>query len=115
MSIEIEDIVNLCVYKRLVQVAKAKELITYSEIVPLIDTKINSPRDPRLGKILREICSYEVHNGRPMLGSVVVHKIDRRPGIGYFKGAENLGLFSGGEKFTWESELDKVYRYWSSH
>ncbi|MFC2045776.1 hypothetical protein ACFLUH_03765 [Chloroflexota bacterium] len=107
---------NQRVYQKLKQVARDKGLVTYSEIAPLIDTGIRSPRDPRLGKILREICSYEVQHGRPMLGSVVVHKVDRQPGKGYFKGANILGLFSGGDKFAfWESELDRVYHYWSSH
>ena len=111
-----ESILDVRVYDKLVQVARAKSLVTYSEIAPLVTGKINSPRSPMLGKILRNICSYEVQHGRPMLGSVVVHKTDGHPGKGYFKGARILGLLVGGEELNfWQSELDRVYLYWSSH
>jgi len=111
-----ESTVDRRVYQKLIQVARSGSLISYSEIAPLVTDKINSPRSPVLGKVLRGICSYEVKHGRPMLGSVVVHKTDGHPGKGYFKGAWSLGLFSGGEELIfWKAELEKVYRYWSSH
>ena len=104
------------VYERLKQVARARKLVTYAEIAPLTDLGITNPRDPRLGKILREICSYEVQHGRPMLGAVVIRKADSRPGDGFFEGARNLGLFCGSDKLAfWARELNRVYSYWSSH
>lgn len=107
---------NQRVYQKLQEVARERGLITYSEIAPLIDSKIRSPRDPRLGKALRGICSYEVQHGRPMLGAVVVRRSDRHPGKGFFKGANVLGLFSEGDRLAfWEAERDRVYRYWVAH
>ena len=106
---------NQPVYEKLKRVARARGLVTYSEIAPLAGLNITNPRDPRLGKILSEICSYEVQHGRPMLGAVVVRKAGNHPGGGFFKGARGLGLFHGSDKVAfWTSELDRVYAYWSS-
>jgi len=114
--VAVEFSLNQSVYEKLKQVARARGLVTYGEIAPLAGLGITSPRDPRLGKILREICAYETQHGRPMLGAVVVHKADRRPGKGFFKGAGALGLFFEGDKLAfWEHELNRVHHYWSSH
>ncbi len=107
---------NQRVYEALKQVARARGVVTYSEVASLIGLGITNPRDPRLRKILHEICSYEVEHGRPMLGAVVVRKADKHPGEGFFKRARELGLFRESDKLAfWASELSKVYAYWSSH
>jgi hypothetical protein len=111
-----DSTLNRCVYEKLILVARARGLLTYTEIAPLVDSKITSPRDPKIAQTLHEICSYEVRHGRPMLGSVVVRRADKHPGKGYFKGAQKLGLFSVGDELTfWQSELNRVYHYWSAH
>ena len=107
--------VNERVYEKLRQVARARKLVTYAEVALLADSGIANPRDPRLGRILHGICGYEVQQGRPMLGAVVVRKADNRPGEGFFREASGLGLFRGSDKLAfWASELDKVYTCWSS-
>jgi len=107
---------NQCVYEKLKEVARARRVITYSEIAPLTDLGITNPRDPRLANVLHEICSHEVQHGRPMLGAVVMRKGGNCPGDGFFKGAREMGRFCGDDKLAfWASELKKVHTYWSSH
>ena len=102
------------VYERLKEVARAKGMIYYSEIAPVADVG-----QRRIGPILGEICKNEVRQGRPMLGSVVVRKDSHMPGEGFFKGAQELGLFQGStdkdRREFWVQELKKVHGYWSSH
>ena len=107
---------NERLYEKLKQVARARRLVTYAEIVPLVGLGITNPRDPRLSKILHQICTCEVGQGRPMLGAVVVRKADSHPGEGFFNGARALGLLRESDKLSfWINELDRVYNYWSTH
>ena len=101
------------VYEKLKQVARVRSVITYGEIASLAGLGITNPRHPRLAQILAEICAYEVQQGHPMLGAVVVRKADNIPGEGFFKLARSLGRFQGDDKLAfWNGELDKVYNYW---
>ena len=113
---EVERSLNQPVYQKLKQVARSRSLISYSEIVPLVGSGISSPRDPRLARILRNICSFEVEHGRPMLGAVVVRRADSRPGKGFIIGAIRLGVFHGDDELAfWNAELNRVYQYWSEN
>jgi len=102
------------VYERLKEVARANGMIYYSQIAPLAGVGQRS-----LGPILGEICKSEVHQGRPMLGAVVVRKDSHMAGEGFFKGARKLDLFQGStdkdKREFWVQELKKVHDYWSSH
>ena len=101
------------VYERLKEVARANGVIYYSQIAPVAGVGQRN-----LSPILGEICKGEVHQGRPMLGAVVVRKDSHMPGEGFFKGARKLGLFQGStdreRQEFWVQELKKVHGYWSS-
>jgi hypothetical protein len=102
------------VYEKLKEMARAKGMIYYSQIAPVAGVGQRN-----LGPILGEVCQSEVHQGRPMLGAVVVRKDSHMPGEGFFKGARKLGLFQGStdkeRREFWGQELKKVHGYWSSH
>ena len=102
------------VYERLKEVARASGVIHYSQIAPIAGV---GPRN--LGQILGEVCQGELHQGRPMLGAVVVRKDSHIPGQGFFKSARKMGLFQGStdkdKREFWVQELRKVHGYWSSH
>ena len=101
-------------YEKLKEVARAGGVIYYSQVAPVAGV---GPRN--LGQILGEVCQGEVHQGRPMLGAVVVRKDSHLPGQGFFKSARKLGLFQGSNdkerREFWVQELRKVHGYWSSH
>ena len=100
------------IYKKLKEVARAKCLITYSEIGREVGLKAN---DPQLWQILYEIDKQEYQAGRPMLAALVVHQKDRLPGKGFFTLALELGVYQGQNNSAfWGYELCKVHSYWSS-
>jgi hypothetical protein len=79
---------NQALYEKLKEVARARSVITYSDIAPLVGVDIRtSPGRREIGRLIAEVCAHEVEHGRPMLGSVVVRKDTGMPGDGYFKAA----------------------------
>jgi len=109
---------NQDLYEKLKGVARARSVITYSDIALLVGVDIRtSPGRREIGRLIAEVCAHEVEHGRPMLGSVVVRKDTGMPGDGYFKGACRLGQFDpDGQKDKrafWAEELERVYHHWS--
>ena len=104
---------NQALYQKLKEIARARSVITYSDIAPLVGVDIRTS----LGRLIAEVCAHEVAHGRPMLGSVVVRKNTGMPGDGYFKGACRLGQFDPdgkkGKRAFWAEELERVYDGWS--
>ena len=86
--------------QRLIEVAKNKETISYSELRPEAPQTLAIPLD--------EINKYEHREGRPLLSAVVTHKDgDRMSGDGFFRIAWELGQYKEGdpEEF-WRGELN---------
>lgn len=105
---------------KLREVARAGRLICYSEVASLVNLDMSTGHHRRkIGRLLSQICATEIRCGRPMLGSVVVGKTTGVPGEGYFRGAANLGRFSGQDdndrRSFWEAEVGRVHAYWSCH
>jgi len=104
------------IYKKLKEVARARKLITYTDIGEKVGLRAN---DPQLWQLLDKISRQEHEQGRPMLSAVVVQKEGEShgaPGDGFFKLARDLGVFREDNKYIfWVSELNVVYNYWSSH
>ena len=92
--------------QRLIQTARRKVTVTYSEL---------SPEAPRaIWPMLDQVNRYEVAEGRPMLTAVVVTKEARKPGIGFFTQARTLGRFDGNNwDDFWQRELQEVWDYWN--
>jgi len=59
------------IYQRLIEVARARRTIHYSEIAPLADLDMESPADRnRIAAILDEISRHEHDHGRPLLSGL---------------------------------------------
>lgn len=85
-------------YDRLVEAARASETVTYGELAEMLHMDFGNPNDRRrVGVLLGEISRFEVAAGRPMLSSVVIHKNDFQPGKGFFGLGQELGLVGAGE------------------
>ena len=81
------------VYDRLVEAAKAGETVTYGELGEMLHLDFANPlARKKIGEVLGEISRFDVAAGRPMLSSLVTHKDDFRPGTGFFKLGLELGL-----------------------
>ena len=99
----------------LVDCAKARQMIPYSELTPQIRSIRLEPHDARFFHFLGEISSAEAKAGRGMLTALVVHKSgDFQPGPGFFELAKDLGhKVDDIEKF-WIKEVKKVFATWAS-
>src|SRR4051794_37763614 len=85
-SIQKEDVmVNNAVYKKLVEIAKAKTTIQFVELARIADMPLDTDGDvAALGRVLDEIAEQDVASGRPLLPVLVVHGTRNMPGVGLF-------------------------------
>src|SRR4051812_40646931 len=95
--------------------AKLRGRIAYSELTPLISAVRFDPYDTRLSHLLGEVSVEEDAAGRGMLSAVVVHKNeDMQPGEGFFVLAKHLGRNTKDVLRFWITELNKVHDYWAN-
>ena len=100
--------------KILIERAKVRGMIPYSELVAAVQTICLEPESYALGAILGEISRSEDAAGRGMLSVIVVHKSDKQPGAGFFDLAHELGYDTSDRLKFWSDESNKVYAYWGS-
>ena len=99
----------------LIEVARRKGRIAYSELVQKIKSIDLEAHDPRLFHLLGEISSEEDGAGRGMLTAIVVHKSgDMQPGPGFFELAKSLGKDTSDILACWIKEFNKVHDYWAN-
>lgn len=98
----------------LVDRAKVRGMIPYSELVEQVKTIDLEPWSATLASMLGEISTEEDAAGRGMLTVIVVHKYgDMQPGPGFFELAEELGRDTSDILRCWIEELKRVHAYWS--
>lgn len=98
----------------LIERAKLRGMIPYSELVYQIHSVTLNPESYALFEMLGEISWEEDKAGRGMLSVIVVHKSgDMQPGPGFFKLAKKLGRDTSDILSCWIAELKKVHAYWS--
>ncbi len=99
----------------LIERAKLRNMIPYSELVENIHSIEVEAHDTRLFHLLGEVSSEEEAEGRGMLTVIVVHRHgDMQPGPGFFELAGRLGRDTSDILKCWIKELHKVHRYWSN-
>ena len=100
--------------KAMIDAARRRDLIPYSDLAARITSCILGPHDPRLARLLGDISTEEDEAGRGMLSVLVVHKTgDQKPGPGFFTLARSRGRDATDEDRCWIEELQKVYNAWS--
>ena len=105
-----EEVINI-----LIERARVRGMIPYSELVSEITSMQFEAHDPRLFKLLGEVSSSEDVKGRGMLSVIVVHKHgDMQPGPGFFDLAKRLGRDTNDIIDCWVKELKKVHAHWSN-
>jgi hypothetical protein len=99
----------------LVERARTQQTIAYLDLVRRIKAIDLQAQDARLDELLFQIATNEMCLGRGMLSVLVVHKTgDLRPGRGFYKCAESLGLDASNDERLWVSQLQQVYASWST-
>src|ERR1019366_4540937 len=90
----------------LIERAKLRDMIPYSELVEKITTIELEPNSFALAAMLGELSSEEDAVGRGMLSVIVVHKEgDMQPGPGFFELAGELGRDTSDILVCWVEEL----------
>jgi hypothetical protein len=95
----------------IIETAKAKHLITYSELTGRLQTAYVHYHSHILTQLLIDIGGEERAAGRPLLPALVVAKQTGRPGPGYFRVTPGEDE-SGDSIQEWENEVQRVYQYW---
>ncbi len=99
----------------LIQRAKLRGMIPYSDLARKIRAIHLEAHDQRLFHLLGEISSEEDAAGRGMLSVLVVHKLgDMQPGPGFFELAKQLGRDTSDILKCWVEELKRVHAVWSA-
>ena len=100
----------------LIDRAKVRGMIPYSDLVARVRAIDLEAHDQRLFAILGEVSTEEAHAGRGMLSALVVHKDgDMKPGPGFFDLAKSLGRNTSDVLECWVDELRKVHAYWGKN
>ena len=102
---------NNAVRDTLIATARARSLITYTDLGKVADLDVSeSEKVTDLGRLLDEIAIEDVKAGRPLLAAVVVRADSQMPSEGLFKFARKHGLMRGNDKMAfWAAELTRVY------
>jgi len=112
---------HIGIYARLVELARARQLTTYSDIAPLAGLSMDVEQDrERISQLLGEIAIHEASEGRPMLTAIVVHRgSDNNPGEGFFAITTQLGFFNGSRQQLprlefWVRQVQLVNEHWGA-
>ena len=98
----------------LIERARVRGMIPYSELVEKITAIALEPNSFALAAMLGEASAEEDEAGRGMLSVLVVHKIgDMQPGPGFFELAKQRGRNTRDILRCWIDELKKVHAVWS--
>jgi molybdopterin synthase catalytic subunit len=98
----------------MIERAKVRGSIPYSELVQQITAVKFNAHDTRLFHLLGEISVEESEANRGMLSVVVVHKHgDMQPGPGFFLLGQHLGHSTHDLLKFWVDQLKKVHAVWS--
>ena len=99
----------------LINVARRKGRIAYSELAVQINAIQIEAHDPRMFHLLGEISTAEDKAEKGMLTAIVVHKSgDMQPGPGFFELAKSLGKDTSDILVCWINEFNKVHDYWAN-
>jgi aromatic ring-opening dioxygenase catalytic subunit (LigB family) len=100
----------------LIECAKRRRFITYSQLAPQIVAVSVEYHDPRLNALLGQVATEEEQRGRGLLSVLVVHKLgDMQPGPGFYKLAEWFGRKIPDMTRFWVDEFNSVFDYWQQH
>lgn len=101
--------------EKLIEVAKRRGRIAYSELTAYIQAIQFDADDPRYWEMLGEISIEEAKQNRGMLSCLVVHRSgDMRPGPGFYKLAKYLGKQVNEVDRFWLNEFNRVHDIWAN-
>lgn len=102
-------------YKRLKDVARAGQTMTYAEAAQLLGLNSQDPCSvEEIDHLLGDIACQESAEGRPLLSAVVLHPDFGYPGKAFFQVARTVDANNCHDDRSYFSyELKKVHDYWA--
>jgi len=103
------------VYDRLVAAARARAVVTYTELGKSADLDVSDLAQlDRLVKILDRIAAADIRANRPLLVAVVIRADRGMPSKGFFDFARQHRLMKRQDEMGFfASELSRVYAAWA--
>ncbi|MBK8020691.1 MAG: hypothetical protein IPK19_04480 [Chloroflexi bacterium] len=101
-------------YAELIALAKARQIITYSDLALRLPSVYVHPGSYAFTRLLGEICDLEEEAGRGMICALVVSKATGMPGAGYFRGAAHRGRDVSDLDRCWQEECERVFDAWAN-
>jgi hypothetical protein len=98
----------------LIQFAKDKETVTYSQLTRMLQTVHIHYHSHILVRLLDELGDEEDAEGRPCLPALVVTKQTGMPGGGFFAElSTELSQSPDALEEYWRTRVDEVFEYWA--
>jgi hypothetical protein len=98
----------------LIQFARDKQTVTYSELTRMLQTTHIHYHSHILVRLLDELGNEEDSEGRPCLPALVVTKQTGMPGGGFFAGlSTQVNQSPDALEEYWRSRVDEVFEYWT--
>lgn len=117
LPIEIWDAAVDELHDLLVEVARRRATISYSDVVAAMRTVSLPPDSTAFHHMLGDVSARTFDDGAPLLSAVVVHKHDGKPGGGFARLARRLGFEvdenAAAEDAFWGQQLTAVHAWWS--
>ncbi len=100
-------------YAVLIDCARRRETITYSDVAQRIDTAYLHPGSYTFLRILGSICQEEDDAGRGLICALVVSKLTGIPGGGFFRALAGYGRDTSDAEAAWREECERVFAAWA--
>jgi hypothetical protein len=104
--------------KLLIAAAQARRSLTYAEVLAHFGLRITPRRVYALCRDLGAVCERNRARGEPELAVLVVRKLDRLPGEGFFHSFWRDGVYDGPATGPTAAtfirrESERVFAYWA--
>ena len=104
--------VKAAMHTALIQQAKAKQTITYSELAARLPVLIH-PHSFVFSRLLREVCAEGFEKGHGQLCALVVSKQTGMPSGGYFVGSATPSCDMSNLESAWLEDLESLFTLWA--
>lgn len=99
----------------LIQCAKNKEIVSYSDLAKKTEIIKFKPNSKIFNIMLSEISKEEYSSGRGLLTALLYKTGGKTPGYRLYNIAISLGLEVSDNPEMWSNERNKVFEYWSNN
>jgi hypothetical protein len=94
--------------------ARARELLTYTELVLRVPSVVLHPHSFILVHLMSDVCADEYAKTEIMLCALIVSKTTGKPGAGYFRGFGARSAVESGDDWetAWRAEVERAFAYY---